>query len=203
VLVRSGTSLKGVPEAVRAGASVHQWSTPHDLAILVHSIGAALSHDQGDATVLEALVGDLHPRACADVLMKCVTLAHRHLDVVSLAIELRTSRRSLSRRLHAARWPAPAELIEWGRLIRASVVQWRGHGSAPALARAAGFATPASLRHAMRRRIGVEGIAILELTPLRVSAALRRRVPKVAKQSLLHMPARKPVEELPHGGAHK
>lgn len=176
VLLQRGGAVKGVPEAIRAGAVVHQWSTAEELGSVVQSLRAGASSPPPEPAVLESLLGDLYPRLCVDVLMTCILRAHHHLDVALLAEELRVSRRSLSRWLSEAGWPSPAETIEWGRLLRASVLQWRDDGSVTSLAIASGFRTPEALRRAIRRRLSPGLQTTTTITPLRVATALRRRL---------------------------
>jgi hypothetical protein len=86
------------------------------------------------------------------------------------------SRRTLGRHSLKAGWPAPEELIEWGRLLRASLIEWREQSSLVALAHASGFTGPQALRRTADRLLGEKTALPVTLTPLGVSAALRRRL---------------------------
>lgn len=175
VLVQRGVSVKGVPEAIRAGAMVHHWSTAQEVAAGLRSLGGA-SSALPEPAVLEALLSDLYPQLCVDVLLKSVMRAHLHLNVMLLADELHVSRRSLSRWLRDAGWPSPAAMIEWGRLLHASVLQWRDDASVTSLAQASGFRTPKALQRALRKHLSPGLQTAVTITPLRVVMALRRRL---------------------------
>jgi AraC-like DNA-binding protein len=176
ILVRGLAPARGLAEAMRAGAAVYHWSAAADLAGIVRDVLGARALASADSHVLDALFVDLYPPACVRVLTHCVVQAHSRLNVSDVAANFHISRRSLTRRLRDGGWPPPLEVIEWGRFLRASLMQWRGTSGNISLSRAAGFSSPSAMRQAMRRLLGTS-----PLTPLYVMTMLRRRLEALAK----------------------
>lgn len=181
VLIRYGEPAHGVLDAVRDGASICYWKGETDLVDSIRAFGALESSPRSDPTVIRALLVGLHPDHCVHVLAHCTEFAHRRLRVEDVAHEFRVSRRSLSRWMRLASWPVPAELIEWARLLRASVVQWRDESNVAALARASGFSDPASLRRAASLLLKSQLPMTHALTPLLVTTMLRRRLESLSR----------------------
>lgn len=198
VLVRDGASGLGVTDAQRAGAEVLAWESPDELASLVHAfIGARVPLSPSPETV-KALCDGLAPEHCVRLFLYCVEHAHRRLRVEDIASHLNISRRSLSRWLSCARWPAPLELIQWGRLLRASLAQWMGRTGNVSLAHASGFVSPSALLRSMDRLLGPAAVSGGGLAPLYVITMLRRRVEVVSRA--LGPTATRPTKERPDFG---
>jgi AraC-like DNA-binding protein len=163
-------------ETIRAGGEVVSIRSASDLADVVRGLrrSGALSGMEGEA--LRSLLADLNPPRLVDMLLSATHSAHRKLSVDDLAELVGVSRRTLARRASAASWPAPEELIDWGRLLRASLIQWREDRSVVALAHASGFASAQALHRAAERLLGYDLMLPGRLAPLGVSAALRRRL---------------------------
>ncbi|MEP6730049.1 MAG: hypothetical protein ABJE10_05405 [bacterium] len=176
VLLRSGLGARGVVEAVRAGAEVHSWSVAADLRRIVRTLSSGVTFDRTEVDVIATLIGDLTPRACCAALSTSAELAHCRLSVADLAEELHSSVGALSRTLREARWPSPSEVIDWGRLLRASIVRWREEGSMIALVDASGFADARALHRSATRLLGASHSHASALTPLYVATMLRRRL---------------------------
>jgi AraC-like DNA-binding protein len=176
VALGPSSSRVGLLEAIRAGGEVLRYRDSGDLHEFMNGLRSlpGLSHSELEAT--RALISGLQPPALAGVLHLCVQRAHESLGVGDVARAIGTSRRSLARRLHQEWWPPPLELIEWSRLIHASVLMWREAASLAALSHASGFATPDALRLAAHRRLGLSAEVPAVLSPLRVSVALHRRL---------------------------
>ena len=176
VLVGKGADGRGLTAAMRAGATLCTWSTEEDVVTALADLAGAPHTAPADRSFVMTLLGDLRPAACLDVLLACVEHSHASLTVDDLAPMFGMKRRALSRHMRVARWPAPSELIDWGRLLRASAVQWRDQGSLVSLARAAGARNPQALRRSASRLVGSRGTLRDILTPLGVATALRRRI---------------------------
>jgi hypothetical protein len=81
-------------------------------------------------------------------------------DVEELAALMGLTKRTLQRELSRRRWPAPRELLYWGRLFRGALVaaeaRLSGHLASPELiAHAAGFASTRTASRAYHSRAGV------------------------------------------------
>jgi AraC-like DNA-binding protein len=175
-----GSPGPGLAEAMRAGGDPVFFRTESELlAYVTRDAETDVVSDQ-DHDAIRSLVGDRHAKALVDVLVFCAVHAHRPLGVNELASSLGLSRRAFTRRARIAAWPTPVELIEWGRLLRASIVQWRASASLMALAHASGFRSPLALRRAVARRLMQRVGVPHELSPIRVGAALGRRLDNLA-----------------------
>lgn len=176
VLVREGTTALGLTDALRAGADIISWQSAEHLASLVNSLLGTRDLMIPPSEVIKALCEGFSPKACASLLLYCVEHAPMRLNVDDIASDLGVSRRSLSRRLLQSHWPAPLELIEWARLLRASLSQWMGRSGSQSLVRASGFASTAALRRSADRLLGSGELSGRVLTPLYVTTMLRRRI---------------------------
>jgi AraC-like DNA-binding protein len=202
--VRDGAGITCAPLAVRLGAEapdvrvITLWRPEHDRDQLVDIIrigGELLSiasvnelvdclnglHRTGalsaaDTDAVRSLLADLHPASMVEILLAAVGSAHRALSVDDLAQLVGISRRTLGRKAAEAGWPAPEELIDWGRLLRASMIHWRESARLVAMAHASGFTGPPALHRAAARLLDEDVVLPGALTPLGVSAALRRRL---------------------------
>ena len=163
-------------ESIRAGGEIVPIRTTADLAAVVRGLSRSGALSAVEAEAIRALLADLHPAWLVEILLAAVRSAHRGLSVDALAELVGVSRRTLARHANAAQWPAPEELIEWGRLLRASLIQWRGACSLVALAHASGFASAQALHRAAERLLGHDLSLPDALAPLGVSATLRRRL---------------------------
>jgi len=85
------------------------------------------------------------------------------------------SRRTLNRATHRSGWPSPADLIGWGRVLRASAILWRGHEDVADVARLAGFRNSRALAAALERYVG-SGTTLDDLAPPRINQAIRRAI---------------------------
>ncbi|MEP6998856.1 MAG: hypothetical protein ABI969_00150 [bacterium] len=180
LLLPIGSPGPGVAEAMRAGGEPVFFRSKSELLAYIASDGQADLVSEQDHDAIRSLVGDRHAPALADVLVFCAVHAHRPLGVNELAISYGLSRRAFTRRARIAAWPTPVELIEWGRLLRASIVQWRASASLMALAHASGFKNPLALRRAVARRLMQRVGVPHELSPIRVGTALGRRLDDLA-----------------------
>jgi AraC-like DNA-binding protein len=172
----------GLLAALRAGAELLDWSP---VAIFQERIQALV--DRGSMSIAEIrglrhMLRDLDSDDLTVLLVRCTTSAHRRLTVSRLANELDISCRTLHRITSRAGWPAPTELIAWGRVLRACLSQWSGSRAASDLARVAGFRNTAGLRRAMFVRFCICA-RLGEATPLRVGRALNRRLMVAAAES--------------------
>jgi AraC-like DNA-binding protein len=181
VLVRRGTKSLGISASIRAGAALYTWANDDDLAAALLSLSGESAERRGETLALAALVERLQPTDCVAALVVCIERSHRRLDAEALAQMLTLSSRTLRRRMHGAGWPPPAELIQWGRLVRASLIQWREESTLGALANAAGFRSPQAMARCARRLLGSSRLLRETLTPGLVGVALRRRVDALAK----------------------
>jgi AraC-like DNA-binding protein len=176
VLVMLERPARGLAEAVRAGGRLVLVHDVSETRVFLERLQVVRGLSAFEHEAATALTRGLAPSRMVEVLMFCIRRAHERLNVAAIAEAFRVSRRSLARQAHLAGWPAPVELIEWGRLIYASVLMWRQAATLVALAEASGFDNADALRRASRRRLGVSTSVPHDLSPLRVSAALRRRI---------------------------
>jgi AraC-like DNA-binding protein len=181
LLLATGSPSLGLAEAMRAGGDPAFFRTKAELLGFVTRAGEADAISESDAEAIRSLVSGLHPPALVDALIHCAVHADRPLSVGDLADALGVSRRTFGRRTRLAAWPTPVEMIEWGRLLRASIVQWRESASLIALAHASGFRSPQALRRAAARRLVLRAGATNEFSPLQVGTALRRRLDDLAR----------------------
>lgn len=163
-------------EIIRSGSEPFAATCATDVVRCVAGLrgGGTLSASEVDA--LRSLLAGVQPAWLVDILLAAVRWAHRGLSVGAFSQVVGYSRRSLGRHSIQAGWPAPEELIEWGRLLRASLIQWREQSSLVALAHAAGFSGPQALHRTADRLLGEKTPLPAALTPLGVTAALRRRL---------------------------
>lgn len=182
VLAHTSESSREIASAIRCGAQIAVLGEQRDLRAVFAGLGRSGHLAARERHAIRALVAELDPAALVDILLQCARHAHRAMSVSDLSHLIGIPRRTLSRRARSAGWPPPAELIEWGRLLRASVMQWRESSSLIALARASGFVTASSLTLAARRRLGLMDVSARDLSPLPVSTALRRRLTALARQ---------------------
>jgi len=163
-------------ELIRAGSEPCTVTCADDVTRCIAGLRAAGTLSAADVDALRSLLADLQPAWLVEILLAAVRSAHRGLSVGDFSRVVGYSRRTLGRQSLQAGWPGPEELIDWGRLLRASLVQWREQSSLIALAHAAGFSGPQSLHRAADRLLGEKTPVPTALTPLGVTAALRRRV---------------------------
>jgi AraC-like DNA-binding protein len=163
-------------EVIRSGSEPFAATSAADVTRCIAGLQESGRLSASEVDALRSLLADVQPKWLVEVLLAAVRSAHRALSVSDFSEVVGYSRRTLGRHSIQAGWPAPEELIEWGRLLRASLVQWREQSSLVALAHAAGFSGPQALHRAADRLLG-EKIALPgALTPLGVTAALRRRL---------------------------
>jgi hypothetical protein len=180
LLISPGSSQAGLAEAIRAGGEVLVVGREDELRSVLYRTEDAwlLTTREYDAT--QALVAGLRPDDLRETLLFCVLEAHRRLSVGDVASSRDASTRALGRQVRAARWPSVAELIDWGRLLRVSVLQWRESSGLAALAQASGFASTRALQHAGERLLYRAIERPGDLSPLLVSSRLHRRVQRLA-----------------------
>jgi hypothetical protein len=184
LLMSPEASHVGLAEAIRAGGEVATLRGEPDLrAVLLRATAP------GELTVREdeaarALLSDIRPAELRDTILFCVLEAHRRLsarDLAGVRGKLPTESR---RRACATPWPNATELICWGRLVRASLLQWGGPSSLHALAQASGFRSAGALQRSavrlLQRSIGDPR----DLAPLLVTSRLLRRVQRATHDSV-------------------
>lgn len=181
VLLAPETSRAGLAEAIRAGgeAAVLDGEAALRTVLFRTCDPGPLSPQELDA--VRALLSDLRQADLQEALQFTVMHAHRRLSVADVAIARGVSTRALGRQARAASWPTPTELIGWGRLLRASILQWREGSNLPTLARASGFSSACALRDAAERLLQQSVDCPSELSPLLVSSRLQRRVHRIAR----------------------
>ena len=134
-------------------------------------VDALVIADDGDSpSELAALIAQAEARSVASLLrprlraykptvrdaaLVSVTRAHDRLTPESLARILAVSRRLLARRLEDARFPAPHQLLTWGRLIVAAHLLEDDARSADGVAAALDFPSGSAFRNSCRRYLGV------------------------------------------------
>ena len=163
-------------EVIRTGGELRSVASAQDLVDCVNGLHRTDALSVADADAVRALLVDLYPTRMVEILLTAVSSAHRALSADDLAQLVGVSRRTLSRNASETGWPTPEELIEWGRLLRASMTRWRESASLVALAHASGFTAPPALHSAAARLLDEDVVLPGALTPLGVSAALRRRL---------------------------
>lgn len=163
-------------EVIRTGGELRSVASAQDLVDCVNGLHRTDALSVADADAVRALLVDLYPTRMVEILLTAVSSAHRALSADDLAQLVGVSRRTLSRNASETGWPTPEELIEWGRLLRASMMHWRESASLVALAHASGFSGPPALHRAAARLLDEDVVLPGALTPLGVSAALRRRL---------------------------
>jgi hypothetical protein len=174
VCVVADSPLRGVASAVRAGAHVVSWTGASEFRSQVERLARQTAMSEGEARALSDTLEGVSPTELRGILAQCAVMAARRLTVRLLAATLGVSCRTLNRTTHRAHWPPPAEIIAWGRALRASLARWQGVDSPSVLARVAGFRTVGALRStAEHLRIGDQ---MSDLNPLGVRHALQRRL---------------------------
>lgn len=163
-------------EIIRLGGELRSVASARDLVDCITGLQRTGTLSAADTDALRALLVDLHPASMVEILLAAVGSAHYRLSVDDLAQLTGVSRRALGRDTSEAGWPAPEELVEWGRLLRASMMHRREAANLVALAHVSGFAGPLTLRRAATRLLGEDAALPGALTPLGVGAALRRRL---------------------------
>lgn len=163
-------------EVIRAGSEPFAATSAADVTRCIAGLQDTGRLSTSDVDALRSLLADLQPEWLVEILLAAVRSAHRALSVSDFSRVVGYSRRTLGRHSVQAGWPAPEELIEWGRLLRASLIQWREQSSLVALAHAAGFSGPQALHRTADRLLGERIPLPGTLTPLGVTAALRRRL---------------------------
>jgi AraC-like DNA-binding protein len=175
VCVPPGASTRGLADAVHLGAYVLAWPTDAELHQALDELLVAAPIDDADQRTLDTMLHDLVPPSMVSLVRHCTLFAHQRLSVDSLARAFGVSRRTLTRATHRAGWPTPSELIDWGRVLRACAIRWRGHDGVADVARLAGFRSSRALVSALERYVG-SGTTLDDLVPLRVNGAIRRAV---------------------------
>ena len=163
-------------DAIRAGSELCAVSSAADIVRCVTSLRASGAPASAELDALRSLLADIEPPMLVELLLTAVQSAHRGVGVGDFAELVGYSRQALGRQCVQAGWPPPEELLDWARLLRASVLQWREQSTLVALAHAAGFAGPPALRRAVDHLLGEAAVLPTALTPLGVGTALRRRL---------------------------
>jgi len=163
-------------EVIRAGSEPCVAASTADVARCISGLRGAGGLSTSEVEALRSLLANVQPASLVDILLAAVRSAHRGLSVGDFSHVVGYSRRTLGRHSTDAGWPPPEELIDWGRLFRASLIQWREQSSLVALAHASGFSGPQALHRAADRLLGEKAALPATLTPLGVTAALRRRL---------------------------
>lgn len=163
-------------EFIRAGSEPCAATSVDEIAHCISGLRAAGTLSASDVDALRSLLAEVQPARLVDILLAAVRSAHRGLTVGDFSGVVGCSRRTLGRQAIQAGWPASEELIDWGRLLRASLIQWREQSSLVTLAHASGFPGPQSLHRTADRLLGEKTVLPDMLTPLGVTAALRRRL---------------------------
>jgi AraC-like DNA-binding protein len=173
VCVPPGTSTRGLADVIQLGARLLAWPTDAELQHAVDELFLPAPFDDVDQQGLDAMLDDLAPPEMLSLVRHCTLYAHQRLSDTSLARALGVSQRTLNRSTHRAGWPSPSDLILWGRVLRASVIRWRGRDDVADIARLAGFRNAQALTSALERYVG-SGTTLDDLVPLRINHAIRR-----------------------------
>jgi AraC-like DNA-binding protein len=173
VCVPPGTSTRGLADVIQLGARLLAWPTDAELQHAVDELLLPAPFDDVDQQGLDAMLDDLAPPEMLSLVRHCTLYAHQRLSVTSLARALGVSQRTLNRSTHRAGWPSPSDLILWGRVLRASVIRWRGRDDVADIARLAGFRNAQALASTLERYVG-SGTTLDDLVPLRINHAIRR-----------------------------
>jgi AraC-like DNA-binding protein len=175
VCVPPGASTRGLADVLQLGARLLAWTTDTALGDALDELLAPAPFDDADQQALDAMLDALVPPTMVDLVRHCTLFAHQRLSVGSLTRALGVSRRTLNRATLRAGWPPPSELIDWGRVLRASAIRCRGHDDAADVARLAGFRSSQALTSALERYVG-SGTTLDDLVPPRINRAIRRAV---------------------------
>lgn len=173
VCVPPGTSTRGLADVIQLGARLLAWPTDAELQHAVDELLLPAPFDDADRQALDTMLGELEPPAMVSLLRHCTLFAHQRLTVTSLTRALGVTRRTLNRTTQRAGWPSPSDLIVWGRVLRASVIRWRGRDDVTDIARLAGFQSSHALASALECCVG-SGTTLDDLVPRRINDALRR-----------------------------
>jgi AraC-like DNA-binding protein len=173
VCVPPGTSTRGLADVIQLGARLLAWPTDAELQHAVDELLLPAPFDDVDQQGLDAMLDDLAPPEMLSLVRHCTLYAHQRLSVTSLARALGVSQRTLNRATHRAGWPSPSDLILWGRVLRASVIRWRGRDDVADIARLAGFRNAQARASTLERYVG-SGTTLDDLVPLRINHAIRR-----------------------------
>lgn len=173
VCVPPGTSTRGLADVIQLGARLLAWPTDAELQHAVDELLLPAPFDDVDQQGLDAMLHDLAPPEMLSLVRHCTLHAHQRLSVTSLARSLGVSQRTLNRSTHRAGWPSPSDLVMWGRVLRASVIRWRGRDDVADIARLAGFRNAQALTSALERYVG-SGTTLDDLVPLHINRAIRR-----------------------------
>lgn len=176
VLVSPLRARVGLAESIRAGAEPATCRSRSELTSLIEGLSGVGFMSARELDAARALVSTLDPPFLVEYLVHCVRHAPRRLTVAALADLVGVSPRTLSRHLRCFGWPAPAEVIEWGQLLHASMLSWRFSASLLSLAHGSGFASQDDLRRATARLVGVRMDPRSDLSPLAIRVAIRRRL---------------------------
>ncbi|MEO8336354.1 MAG: hypothetical protein ABI664_15350 [bacterium] len=177
VLISPETTRAGLADAIRAGGEVVVLSGEDELRSALFRMAdlGPLSVPELDAA--SALLSRLRPSELRETLLYCVVHAHRRLTVHDVATSRGMSSRALGRQSRVGRWPPPSELIAWGRLLRASILQW-SESTPPlsALVYASGFASARTMERTSLRLLQRSIEHASDLVPLLVGSRLHRRL---------------------------
>jgi len=175
VCVPPGASTRGLADVIQLGARLLAWPTDAELQQAVDELLLPAPFDDDDQRAVDAMLHELAPAPMVSLVRHCTLFAHQRLSVTSLTRALGISRRTLNRATHRSGWPSPADLIGWGRVLRASAILWRGHEDVADVARLAGFRNSRALAAALERYVG-SGTTLDDLAPPRINQAIRRAI---------------------------
>ena len=173
VCVPPGTSTRGLADVIQLGARLLAWPTDAELQHAVDELLLPAPFDDADHQALDTMLHELTPPAMVGLVRHCALFAHQRLTVTGLARALGVSQRTLSRTTHRAGWPSPSDLIVWGRVLRATIIRWRGRDDVADIARLAGFRNAQALASALGHYVGA-GTTLDDLVPLHINHAIRR-----------------------------
>lgn len=143
----------GVDEIILAGRD----DAPHQIRDTVsRALARAL------ATGAEERLGNSMPDIGHRALRWAIEHAHEAPLVPDLADRLRTSRRTLSRRLRRAGLPPASEILLWGKLLRATRLLEDSDVTVERAAYCMGYSSGAALRRAFRRETGSPPTRVVE-----------------------------------------
>jgi AraC-like DNA-binding protein len=166
-------SSLGVADAIQSGAQILSLAKAQEIESRLRAILRHAGMSAEELLALEHILNALPHMELRRLLSECTTRAHERLSVSRLAAGLGISTRTLCRRTHKTGSPSPADIIAWGRVLRAALLRWAGTEAPSSVARASGFSSVYALRQALSARLRIcDDIA--DLTPLRVSQALTR-----------------------------
>jgi hypothetical protein len=167
---------RAIARAMESGGHVVSVTSAEELRTAVTELLAGQRLTDEESARLDHLLKGLDPRPLGELLRRAVVLAHEGIGVDRLAQLAGSSRRSVTRGLRTAGWPAPGELIGWSRLFRAALSHPGTASGVAADARAAGFGGAQSLARACERLLKRRGPAHKTLSAARVGIAFRERL---------------------------